>query len=206
MRVSVEGSVKCMLPMITTIDEIEWARAVVREIQAELTREGLPFDPEMEIGVMIEVPAAAIMADALADRVAFFSIGTNDLIQYTLAVDRTDEHAAELFSPAEPAVLRFIQMVIDAGQGHGVPVSMCGEMAGDPTFVELLLGMGLRAFSVAPARAPELKKIVRSVTLADALALASEVLSLTTREEVVSVLSARAKRFGLDEYIGTGAV
>lgn len=205
LRVSVDGNVKCMLPMISMPEELSWAKGVVEEVKEELSREGTPFDPNLEVGVMIEVPAAVVMADVLAREAAFFSIGTNDLIQYTLAVDRTDERVATLFTPADPSVLRLIRMVIEAGERHGLPVSMCGEMAGDPIFVELLLGMGLRAFSVAPARVPEVKKIVRSVSLEEAQGLARDVLELTTHDEIMRVLVARLARFGPSQLDGRGS-
>ncbi len=193
LRVSVEGDVKCMLPMISTMQELRWAKAVIGEVKVELDGEGVAYDPDMEVGIMIEVPAAAVMAEMLAPEAAFFSIGTNDLIQYTLAVDRTDERMAPLFTPAEPGVLRLIQLVIDAGAHHEIPVSMCGEMAGDPMFVELLLGMGLRQFSVAPALAPTIKKIIRSVSTGEAKELAESVLSLETHDEIMAALGASSK-------------
>ncbi|MHC4247657.1 MAG: phosphoenolpyruvate--protein phosphotransferase [Planctomycetota bacterium] len=188
LRVSGKGNVKCMLPMITTPEEVRWAKGVLDEVRDELESEGVPFNPDLEMGIMIEVPAAALMADALALEADFFSIGTNDLIQYTLAVDRTNEHVASLFTPAEPAVLRLIQMVIDAASRRGIPISMCGAMASDPVFVVLLLGMGLRAFSVAPMQAPQVKKMIRSVSVKEAKALAADILGLQSKAEVLSVL------------------
>ena len=196
LRASAEGQVKCMLPMISTLEELRWAKGVIDDVKAELDREGVEHDPNTEVGIMIEVPAAAVMAEMMAREVAFFSIGTNDLIQYTLAVDRTDERAAPLFTPAEPGVLRLIQMVIDAGERHDIPVSMCGEMAGDPLFAELLLGMGLRRFSVSPAQAPIIKKIIRSVSTGEAKELAESVLALETHHEIIAALKACAEGVG----------
>ncbi len=189
LRVSAEGNVKCMLPMVTTPADISWAKGVLDEVKEELSAEGHPFNADLEVGIMIEVPAAALMADRLARDAAFFSIGTNDLIQYTLAVDRTNEHVAHLFTPAEPSVLKFIQMAIDAAGRGGIPVSMCGEMASHPVYVMLLLGMGLRQFSMAPMQAPSVKKLIRSVSLDEARELARRVLELETREEVEAVLN-----------------
>ncbi len=201
LRVSSEGNVKCMLPMITSPEELRWAKDILNEVRDELTREGVPFNPNIEVGIMIEVPAAALMADVLAQEVDFFSIGTNDLIQYTLAVDRTNEHVASLFTPAEPAVLKLVQMVIDAAARQGIPVSMCGAMASDPFFVVLLLGMGLRAFSVAPMQAPQVKKLIRSVSVADAKLLAADVLGLRTKAEVQSMLSSRTREMGAEKFM-----
>jgi phosphotransferase system enzyme I (PtsI) len=204
LRVSSEGNVKCMLPLITTPGELRWAKGILQEVKDELTAEGLPFNPDVELGIMIEVPAAALMADALAREADFFSIGTNDLIQYTLAVDRTNEHVAPLFTPAEPAVLRLIQMVIDAAARHSISISMCGEMAGNPLYVVLLLGMGLRELSVAPTQAPQVKKVVRSVSINEAKALAREVLLLQTREEVRSALGRYARDLGATRFAEFG--
>jgi phosphotransferase system enzyme I (PtsI) len=134
-----------------------------------------------------------MMADSLAREVSFFSIGTNDLVQYTLAVDRTNERVAHMYTPAEPAVLRLIKNVIDAGERNGVSVSMCGEMAGDAQFVPLLLGMGLRSFSVAPAQAAQIKKVIRTVSLDEAGELARRVLEADSRESVVEILASQAE-------------
>jgi phosphotransferase system enzyme I (PtsI) len=201
LRVSCEGDVKCMLPMITTVAELRWAKTVIDEVRAELRQEGVPFSEGLPVGIMIEVPAAAMMADSLAREADFFSIGTNDLIQYTLAVDRTNERVAHLYTPAEPSVLRLIKNVVDAAQRHDVEVSMCGEMAGDPVFVKLLLGMGLRTLSIAPAQAPQIKKLVRSIALDDACALADKVLAAESREDVMVALNALA---GTDDVRFTG--
>jgi phosphotransferase system enzyme I (PtsI) len=205
LRVSGKGNVKCMLPMITTGEELRWAKGIIAEVREELSAEGVSFNPELEIGIMIEVPAAALMADALAQEADFFSIGTNDLIQYTLAVDRTNEHVAALFSPAEPAVIRLIQMVIDAAARHGIPVSMCGAMASDPVYAVLLLGMGLRQFSVAPMQAPQVKKMIRSVSLDDARALAADVIGLQTKTEVLSVLNRGMKDLETGRFMDLGS-
>jgi len=193
LRVATEGNVKCMFPMITNVAELKWAKAVIEEVKGELRAEGIAFAENLEIGIMIEVPAAAMMADTLAREVSFFSIGTNDLVQYTLAVDRTNERVAHLYTPAEPAVLRLIKNVIDAGERNGVSVSMCGEMAGDPQFVPLLLGMGLRSLSVAPALAAQIKKLIRTVSIDEARGLAERVLAVDSREAVMAELSAQAE-------------
>jgi phosphotransferase system enzyme I (PtsI) len=140
--------------------------ALIEQVRRELDREGLPFDPHMPVGGMIEVPAAALSAKAFARRLDFLSIGTNDLIQYTLAIDRIDDAVSYLYDPVHPAILRLIQMTIEAGRARNVPVSMCGEMAGDPRYVRLLLGFGLRELSMQPGSLLEIKEIVRSSHIA----------------------------------------
>ncbi len=194
LRVSAEREVRCMLPMITTRDEIRWAHGIIEETRRELARESLRFNPKMKVGIMIEVPSAALMADSLAVEADFFSIGTNDLVQYTLAVDRANEHVAGLFMPSHPSVLRLIQMTIAAAKKHKIEVSMCGEMAGEPLYVLLLLGMGLRKFSVAPGLIPEIKKLVRLVPAAEARRIAEKALSLSDPAEVTALLREETNR------------
>lgn len=188
LKVAGEGDVKCMLPMITTLEELRWAKSQLEDVRRELAREGFVCPGGPQVGAMIEVPAAALMVDSIAREVAFLSLGTNDLIQYTLAVDRTNEHVAHLFTPAEPSVLKLIKCVIDAGERHNIPVSMCGEMAGDPAFVYLLIGMGLRIFSVAPAQVPQIKRLIRSISAAEARQFADSVLACESRDEVLAML------------------
>ena len=161
LRASAEGPVRLMLPMLTNVREINSVRSLLVQLARELTREGLPFDPHMPVGGMIEVPAAAICAARFAAHLDFLSIGTNDLIQYTLAIDRTDDTVNYLYDPLHPAVLRLIRDVIEAGAQWNKPVAMCGEMAGDPRFTRLLLGLGLREFSMQPGSILEVKEIVR---------------------------------------------
>ncbi|HHB13035.1 MAG TPA: phosphoenolpyruvate--protein phosphotransferase [Chromatiales bacterium] len=161
LRASSYGPVRLMFPMLTSVPELESALALLESVREELRAERRRFDPEMPVGAMIEVPAAALAAPGFAERLDFLSIGTNDLIQYTLAIDRLDEEVNYLYDPLNPAVLRLIRMVIEAGDAAGVPVAMCGEMAGDPRYTRLLLGMGLREFSMPPAALLEVKRIVR---------------------------------------------
>ncbi|MGQ9659578.1 MAG: phosphoenolpyruvate--protein phosphotransferase [Thermochromatium sp.] len=160
LRASALGPVRLMLPLVTSIHELDRALAIIADLKRQLDRDGLAYDPAMPIGAMIEVPAAALTAHAIARRMDFLSIGTNDLIQYTLAIDRLDEAVNDLFDPIHPAILRLIRMTIEAGQALGVPVGMCGEMAGDPCFTRLLLGMGLREFSMRPGALLEIKEIL----------------------------------------------
>ncbi len=167
LRASARGKVRLLIPMLTNIQELAQALALIEQAKAELRREKKAFDPNIPIGAMIEVPAAAICADLFAARLDFLSIGTNDLMQYTLATDRIDETVNHLFDPLNLGVLRLIQGVISAGQEAGIPVSMCGEMAGDTRYTRLLLAMGLREFSMPPASLLEVKQVVRQTDITE---------------------------------------
>ena len=151
-----------MIPMLSALSELEQALEIVHEVKYDLTREGIEFDSKVPVGGMIEVPAAAIAADLFASRLDFLSIGTNDLIQYTLAIDRIDDEVNYLYDPLHPSVLRLIHNVICAGLEAGIPVSLCGEMAGDPDYTRLLLGLGLVEFSMEPTRLLEIKERIRT--------------------------------------------
>jgi phosphotransferase system enzyme I (PtsI) len=166
LRASAWGPVRIMLPMLTTTWEAEQAQAIIRQTMMQLEVDGIEYDRNIQIGGMIEVPAAALNARAFADRLDFLSIGTNDLIQYTLAIDRVDDELNYLYDPGHPAVLRLIREVIEAGHAAGVPVSMCGEMAGDTRFLPLLLGLGLRRFSMQPAALLEVREMIRTLDAA----------------------------------------
>src|SRR5438876_3157020 len=177
-----------MFPMVSTILELRQCKMLLAEVKEDLEEEGVPFNPALPVGTMIEVPSAALMADQLAREVDFFSIGTNDLVQYTLAADRTNEHVASLYSPADPAVLRLIQRVLDAGRQAGITVTVCGEMSGEPIYTLLLLGLGLRQLSATPHNIPEAKKVIRSTTVGEAEQVAREVVRLETARDVPSYL------------------
>lgn len=184
LRASVHGRLKLMYPMISGIEEMRQANRVLEEVKEELRTKGVPFDKNMEIGAMIEVPSAAVTADLIAKEADFFSIGTNDLIQYALAVDRTNEKVAYLYEPAHPAVLRLIKKIIDDAHRNKIWVGMCGEMSGDPMFALVLLGMGLDEFSMPSKMILQIKQLVRSVTMKQAQAITEEALTFSTAREV----------------------
>ena len=177
-------NVKIMFPMIATLRELQQAKALLQEAEGELAAEGLPHALDLKVGIMVEIPAAAVAADVLAQEVDFFSIGTNDLIQYTMACDRTNERVASLYQPLHPAVLQLIKGVIDAAHGAGKWVGMCGEMAGQEEAVPILLGLGLDEFSVNSSIIPVVKGIIRSLSLTEAQEITRETLRLATAEEV----------------------
>jgi phosphotransferase system enzyme I (PtsI) len=176
-RASAFGPVRMMIPMLSSIDEIHQIMDIVRTIRNEFGRRGIGFDPAMPIGGMIEVPAAAICADLFARELDFLSIGTNDLIQYAVAIDRVSDEVSYLYDPLNPGVLRLVAGTIDAGRAARIPVAMCGEMAGDTRYTRLLLGLGLTEFSVHPAALLEIKHIIRDTSVAEATALAREFLA-----------------------------
>lgn len=168
LRASAEGNIKMMYPMISGLDELNQANAMVEKCKAELRAEKVAFDEKMEIGAMIEIPSAVLIADTLAKRVNFFSIGSNDLIQYTLAADRTNERVSHLYEPTHPAIIRLIKMTVDAAHANGIWVGVCGEIAGDPTLAPLLIGLGVDELSAAPAVIGEVKYIIRRLKMGEA--------------------------------------
>jgi len=183
-RAGLYGDLWIMLPMVSTVEEVRRFRAFACEVMAEMEREGVPFRRDVRLGVMIEVPGAAMIADVLAREVDFFSIGTNDLIQYALAVDRNNEHVASLYQPLHPAILRMLRFVIDSARAAGIEVSLCGEMAADPRFAMLLVGLGLRRLSMSPRQIPEVKTWLREASAADLADLATSCMSFSTATEV----------------------
>src|SRR5436190_12153030 len=186
LRASAEGNVKMMYPMISGLDELNKANALVEEYKAELRQEKIPFDEQLEIGAMIETPSAVIIADSLAKRLKFFSIGTNDLIQYSLAVDRMNEKIAHLYEPTHPAIVRLLKATIDAAHRHKVWVSVCGEMASDPVLAPLLLGLGVDELSASPPLVPPLKFLIRRLKISEAKALAEFALECESAGEILA--------------------
>jgi len=189
LRAAAEGPVRMMLPMLSNLQEVMSARRLIEEAKRSLRRDGLAFDDEIPIGGMIEVPAAALSADSFAQHLDFLSLGTNDLIQYTLAIDRVDDEVNYLYDPLHPAVLNLIRMTIDAGHRHNIPVSMCGEMAGDPNYTRLLLGLGLRRFSMQPNSILEVKDIVRNSRTLDLRQRVAALLTHQTDRDNESLLA-----------------
>ena len=194
LRASALGDVRIMFPMVSTLLELRQCKMILAEVKEDLEEEGAAFNRDLPVGTMIEVPSAALMAEQMAREVAFFSVGTNDLTQYTLAADRTNESVASLYSPGDPAVLRLIDLVVRAAQRHDVRVNVCGEMSGEPIYTMLLLGMGLRQLSVTPHAIPEVKKILRSITLEEATTVAQEAMRLETARDVNNYLREQTRR------------
>lgn len=184
LRASLHGKLAIMFPMISGIEELENALRILEEVKSECRREGMPFDESIPVGSMIEIPSAALITDLLSKRVAFFSIGTNDLIQYTIAVDRGNEKIAYLYEPFHPGVLRLLKVIIDNAHAAGIRVSMCGEMAGDPFATVILLGLGLDVFSMSAVAIPQVKQIIRSISVPEAKELVSEVLEMESHAEI----------------------
>ena len=193
LRVAVHGDVRIMLPLVVSVEEVRQARALLAQSMEELTARGVPFRADVPLGVMVETPAAAIAADVLAPEVAFFSIGTNDLVQYTLAVDRGNVNLASRFTPLHPAVLRLIRRTVETGAAARLEVTVCGEMASQPLMAFALLGLGVRQMSVAPRSVPLMKRIVRGISMRDAEAAVRDAMRATTASEVQTILSDRLR-------------
>lgn len=200
LRASVHGKLKIMFPMISGIGELEAALECLQDARNELDRQGVPYDPHIPVGTMIEVPAAAMVSDHLAQLVDFFSIGTNDLTQYTLAVDRGNERISDLYEPFHPGVLRLIRMVIDNAHAASIPVSMCGEMASDPRAAVVLMGLGLDEFSMNAVGLPRVKQVIRSLSSTEAQSIAASVLTLRRSRDIETALEAHTQgRFSQSE-------
>ena len=184
LRASVTGNVRVMFPMVSGLGELQGALEVLHLARAELRAEGRDFDPHMPVGIMIEVPSAAVTAELLAPHVDFFSIGTNDLIQYALAIDRVNEHVAYLYEPLHPAVLRLTRSVVEAGHSSGIKVAVCGEMAGDELYTLVLLGLGVDELSMHALSIPRIKRVINHASLAEAQALAADIMRYGTAADV----------------------
>lgn len=188
LRAGLSGNVQVMFPMITTLAELRQTKLLWRDVMEDLAENHIPFAPRLPLGIMVEVPAVAVMIDRFLDEVAFISIGTNDLIQYTLAVDRTNRNVVSLYNPTDPAVLWLIEHTIRQADQKGVPVSLCGQMAGNPLYTMLLIGLGLRKFSVTFSAIPEIKKVCRSVTVEQCKALADRALQMENARDIQALL------------------
>jgi phosphotransferase system enzyme I (PtsI) len=188
LRAGAHGPIKIMFPMISTLSEVREAKILLNQCVMQLKKEGVVFRSSIEMGAMIEIPSAAIVADLMIQEVDFLSIGTNDLIQYSLAVDRVNESVAYLYDPANPAILRLVKMTVDACHKAGKWVGMCGEMAGDPVFIPLLLGMELDELSVSVSVIPEIKKVIRMMPFGIAKEIAQAALQMKTSEEVLRLI------------------
>ncbi|HSK05739.1 MAG TPA: phosphoenolpyruvate--protein phosphotransferase [Kofleriaceae bacterium] len=197
LRASAHGPLKIMFPMISGTAELRAARAVLDEVKLELTAEGVPYDPDIKVGIMIEMPSAALTADLLAPECDFFSIGTNDLIQYTMAVDRVNEYVSYLYEPLHPSLLRLIGGVAKAANDAGIPVTVCGEMAGEPMIAPVLLGLGIRELSMSAVSVPEVKATIRAMNIEDTRQLVKRIDRLATAAEVRAMVSDFV--FGLTE-------
>jgi phosphotransferase system enzyme I (PtsI) len=182
-----------MYPMISGVDEVRRANALLQECRDELRSEGIPFNEQMEIGAMIEIPSAAISADIIAKEVDFFSIGTNDLIQYAIAVDRLNEHIAHLYEPTHPSIIRLIRMIVDAGHAHSLWVGICGEMAGDIVLTPLLLGLGVDELSTGAALVPRVKRAVQSMDISVCLKLIEDIKHLDNAGAILAECEKVAK-------------
>ncbi len=193
LRASIYGQVQLMFPMISGLQELLDAKDILRQVRDELDSQDIEYNNDIKVGIMIEIPSAVTMAQVLADNVDFFSIGTNDLIQYALAIDRINEHVAYMYQPFHPAILRMIQQVVHAARNASISVSICGEMAGDPLCLSILLGLGLDELSMNARAIPLVKKIIRSISIEEARADLEEVIKLSTANEVQAYILNRMK-------------
>jgi len=195
LRASAHGKLAVMFPLVSGLGEVRRAKAYLKECMDELAHQGVPFDEKLETGVMIEVPSAAVIADLIAPEVDFFSIGTNDLIQYTVAVDRVNHHVADLYRPTHPAVVRLIKQTVDAAANAGIWTGVCGEMAGDIRLTPLLLGLGVQELSVGPHQVPRVRRAIRALSHAECLAMANEALMTPLSPEIMNATLGLARKY-----------
>jgi phosphotransferase system enzyme I (PtsI) len=198
LRASAEGNVLIMYPMISGVNEVVRANEILDQVMAELRQENKPFDEKIQVGAMIEIPSAALTAEMIAQEVDFFSIGSNDLIQYTMAVDRVNERVANLYEPTHPAILRLIRNTVEAAHNNGLWVGVCGEMAGDPLYTALLVGMGVDELSCGAANLPRIKEVVRRLKLSEAQELAADTLHINNSRQVLAMLNVLLQRIDPD--------
>ncbi len=201
LRASHHGKVKILFPMISGVRDIRQAIGILAEVKEELRHQGIPFDAKIPVGVMIEVPSAAVIADLLAPEVDYFSVGTNDLIQYTLAVDRVNEHVSCFYEPLHPSILRLLQSTIEAAHGNGIPVCVCGEMAGEPLYTLVLMGLGLDQLSMNPLSIPYIKKIIRNSTYKEAREIVTKCLTFKVATEVEEYVAEQMRQRFPDDLL-----
>jgi phosphotransferase system enzyme I (PtsI) len=189
LRASAFGKIRIMYPMISSIDELRSANKILQDVKQDLRKSNIKFDENIQVGTMIEIPSAAVITDILAKEVDFVSIGTNDLIQYTLAVDRGNENVVNIYDPAHPAVLRLIKQIIDNAHKEKIEVAMCGEMAGDPLYTPILLGFGLDEFSVSPSQIFRIKKVVRNISFKEVKEITDKILQCSDKASISKMMS-----------------
>jgi phosphotransferase system enzyme I (PtsI) len=194
LRASAYGKIKIMFPMISCITEVRMIKKLIKEVKKELKKQNKPFDPKIKIGIMVEVPSAAIIADLLAKEVDFFSIGTNDLIQYALAIDRVNEQVSYLYEPLHPSILRLLKNIIDSAHKNGITVALCGEMAGENIYLPVLLGLGVDEMSMNPVAILEVKRILRSISYKKCKHITNRLLSYSTVGEIKTFLKKETKK------------
>ena len=194
LRAARYGDVRIMFPMISTVEELRQCRTLLDDVKDDLEEAGIPFKRDLPVGTMVEVPSAALMADVMAKQVDFFSIGTNDLVQYTIAADRNNENVANLYRPEDPAVLRLIRMVVEAAAKEQVEVNVCGEMSGEPLYAPLLVGLGLRQLSATPRKIPGIKRVIRQLEVPEAERIAQQALKMETARQVGNYLRDQLRR------------
>lgn len=195
LRASVHGHLKILIPMISHVEQIHEIKKIIKSVKEDLSDEKIPFKKDVKIGAMIEVPAAAITAEFIASEVDFLSIGTNDLIQYSLAIDRTNELVSDLFTPLHPAILRMIKSAVDAAKLANIPIAICGEMAGDPRFIQLFIALGLTSLSMNPISIPRVKKTLRELKKSESEKLLEKVLQLKTSKEIDLLIKKETEKY-----------
>lgn len=193
LRANAYGNLRIMLPMISDISEIRQVKAIIEDVKEKLKKENIAFNSDYKLGIMVEVPSAVMTAGTLAKEIDFFSIGTNDLIQYTLAIDRTNESVSYLFKPMHPSILKMIHATVTAARGAGIDVTICGEMAGDPLYIMVLTGLGLDALSMNPISIPRVKRIIRNINYAEASKMCEKLLALSSAEEIEEIVGDKIK-------------
>lgn len=201
LRASAFGEIKVLFPMISGMEEILQIKEILDESKNELTKESIPFNPHIKIGIMIEIPSAATIADLLAKEVDFFSIGTNDLIQYTLAIDRVNEHVSYLYNPLHPAVIRLIKTIVEAAHSNGIEVAICGEMAGEPLYLPLLLGLGINQLSMNPLCILRIKKMLRAITCSESHGIVKALDQFKTGVEMENFMKHEMKKRFPEEFV-----